>query len=236
MERVMVAISLSLNKFLNNDLLLTTIMLIPVTPFKQPTDHDCGPACAKMFADHMQIDFDYSKFSKQVIRSETGGIRIPELVFSMADYFKKDFHLCFHNYFYFGNDFSNLSQKEQLKYISQLKPNDDNDSKIFAGLNKCIKSNRVKIYHDLFTFDSLENIIKKQTPILAIVYVRDFRRSHLEWDTGHFVLINGYDKDNFYYVDPHSDKLKFGQHKLKKEYFLQAMTRMRFPSVAYINK
>lgn len=211
-------------------------MLIPITPFKQPTNHDCGPACAKMLADHMQIDFDYSKFTNQVVRSETGGIRIPDLVFSMTNYLKKEFNLCFHNYSYFGNDFSDLSQKEQLKYISKLKPNDKNDAKIFAGLTKCIKSNRIKIQHDLFSFDSLENILDKNIPLLSIVYVKDFRRSYLEWDTGHFVLINGYDKDDFHYVDPHPDKSKFGQHKLKKEYFLQAMTRMRFPSVTYINK
>lgn len=206
---------------------------IRINPVKQLTKVDCVPACGVMIANFLQKQIDYDHLISILPRTKNGGVNFFVFIDLLSKLLKVKFHIMFFNYFYFSDGFSALSRSEQAGYLENLQSAKDVDEQNISALMKCVKNENIILHHNFFGTKDIEAQLNKNNPVIASVVIKDFRKTRFPSFATHGIIINGFDSDNFAYVDPHWDDTKFGQREVKKEHLYACIVKKTFPAFAW---
>ncbi len=205
---------------------MKTLLNVPL--IKQKDKHDCGVACGMMLLKYYNKKADYEELSSSIKRNKEGKINIFNLASALYDYNLKP-KIQFFNYLFFEDCFE---IKEIIKNFKNIKGKNKKESDILESIILA-KQKGISVSHKIFFINDIERLIKNKSPVIALVSVADFRGIKLDIWRGHFIVITGFDKRNFYYNDPHWDDNKFGKHKIEKSRLMISIFRTQFPALVW---
>jgi len=201
---------------------------LKIKPIKQENKFDCGPTCIAMISDYYKFKIDYSLFLKNIIRND-GKVNIFYLAKALKTTNKNlKIKISFFNFKYFDVNFNKLSKDEKIKYMTKIKT-EDLDYFTLTAIKRCIYDD-IEIEHKLFGVDDLQKRLLEKNPVITLVSVQDFREIKSEEWRGHYIVVNGFHNNVFYYTDPHWEANKFGEHNIKSEKLLISIAKTRFPA------
>lgn len=205
-------------------------MTLKIKPYKQRNKVGCGPTC-------LRIIFGYfgKKYSEEEIIKELGGTKkFGTYTTDLAVYaFRQGFKVsCFtNNLKLFGPHFGKLSNEKLIRKLQSLlkKTRKNFDRGVLLSTVRLLKSD-VNWVFDYPKLKIIRNFLKKRAPVLVSVNWCALRQTRDDITIGHFIVINGFERDKFFYLDPGDGK----EHQISADQLIFAISNNVLDSSAYM--
>ncbi len=192
---------------------------VPLT-IQDKNSMDCGPACLHMLLNYNKQNIGLTRIKDTIQRDKKGRVSILELGIFLKS-IKQNPIITLMNYKYF--------KEAKDTDLSSVKPKDEIDKKFLYNLKEYLKKgNEIQIKS--INSALIEEYISDKKPVVTLVSVSYLRKKILQEQRFHFIIITGFDEDNFYYNDSHW-ALGGRNKKISKDNLLTAIRRTRFPGV-----
>jgi hypothetical protein len=204
-------------------------MKIDVPLVKQKDKNGCGAAGMSMIYKFFGVNLSQEEIIKKIGGLTRWGsftvdhaLMANELGFSTTVYS--------YNLEYYDPSDSKLSRKELIKKTGELikKENRQYNIRELKSILKVLRSD-VSYEMRIPTLNSIKKFLDKRIPVVVAVNsaVLFEKKKDLRW--GHFLALTGYEKNRFYYNDPHGIKGTISDEKL-----IFALSNNVFDSSAYL--